>query len=50
MPLFREIYENENLINVQNPATLETIITVSGDTVPSLATHDIVAAKFSVVN
>jgi hypothetical protein len=48
MPLFKKIYGDTELSTVQGPSVLETVVIISGDTTPTITTHDISAAKFSV--
>ncbi|MDD4876040.1 MAG: LamG domain-containing protein [Dehalococcoidales bacterium] len=50
MPLFLETYGDTQLTTIQNPAVLEAVLAITGDTSPTLTTHDIVAARFSVEN
>ncbi|MHA2032308.1 MAG: hypothetical protein ACW99Q_23285 [Candidatus Kariarchaeaceae archaeon] len=50
MPLFRKSYGDTELASVRHPSNLESVVTITGDTIPTFTTHDIVAAKFSVVS
>jgi len=50
MPLYQKTYGDSLLEAAQTPSTLETVVTITGDTTPTFTTGDIIAAKFSVNN